>query len=166
MIFYLVWCNVLMQVYVCLSVLVYLRFALRLDRDLFPRFEESMIKRWRPSDLALRVLQDWRPWASVWWRQVSFDPLCPIYFIIHCPAYYEQTKDLLAFYLPCPWFTFWVTMVSYMLALYFNQWTWCEHLWYDVVIMIMMLDWWYFRGLERFLECLSVRTCSLRDHPG
>jgi len=116
--------------------------------------------------LALRVLQDWRPWASVWWRQVSSDPLCPIYFIIHCPAYYEQPKDLLAFYLPCPWFTFWVTMVSYMLALYFNQWTWWD---------TMMILWFYsgyddilvaFRGLGLFPEYLSVRTCSLRDHPG
>jgi hypothetical protein len=55
--FYLVWFNVLMLIYVCLLVLVCLRFALRLDRDLFPRFEESTIKRWRPSDLALRVLR-------------------------------------------------------------------------------------------------------------
>ena len=106
------------------------------------------------------------PWATTWWRQVSSDPLCPIYFIIHCPAYYEQPKDLLAFYLPCPWFTFWVTMVSYMLALYFNQWTWWD---------TMMILWFYsgyddilvaFRGLGLFPEYLSVRTCSLRDHPG
>jgi hypothetical protein len=40
-------------IYVCLLVLVRLRFTLRLDRDLFPCFEESMIKRWRPSDQAL-----------------------------------------------------------------------------------------------------------------
>ena len=120
----------------------------------------------RSWDQALRVLRDWRPWASVWWRQVSSDPLCPIYFIIHCPAYHEQPKDLLAFYLPCPWFTFWVTMVSYMLALYFNQWTWWD---------TMMILWFYsgyddilaaFRGLGRFPVYLSVRTCSLRDHPG
>jgi hypothetical protein len=52
-IFYLVWCNVLMHIYVCLLVLVHLRVALQLDRDLFPRFEESMIKHWRPSDQAL-----------------------------------------------------------------------------------------------------------------
>jgi hypothetical protein len=95
-----------MQVYVCLFVLVHLRFALRLDRDLFPRFEESTIKRWRPSDQALWVPRDWRPWASVWWRQVSSDLLCPIYFIIHCPAYYEQHKDWLALYLPGPWLPF------------------------------------------------------------
>jgi hypothetical protein len=38
-------------------VLVRFRFALRLDHDLFPRFEESTIKRWRPCDLALPVLQ-------------------------------------------------------------------------------------------------------------
>jgi hypothetical protein len=39
--FYLVWCNVLMHIYVSLLVLVCLCFALRLDRDLFPRFKES-----------------------------------------------------------------------------------------------------------------------------
>jgi hypothetical protein len=55
--FYLVWCNVLMHIYiyVCLLVLVRLRFALRLDCDLFPSFEESKIKRWRSSDQALQV---------------------------------------------------------------------------------------------------------------
>jgi hypothetical protein len=57
-IFYLVWCNVLMHIYVCLLVLVHLRVALQLDRDLFSRFEESTIKCWRPSDQALRVLRD------------------------------------------------------------------------------------------------------------
>jgi hypothetical protein len=66
----------------------------------------STVKCWRPSDLILRVLQSWRPWASVWWRQLSSDPLCPIYFIIHCPVYYEQHKDWLAFYLSCPWLPF------------------------------------------------------------
>jgi hypothetical protein len=30
----------------------------------------------------------------------------------------------------------------------------------------MMLYLWYSRGLERFLECLSVRTCSLDERPG
>jgi hypothetical protein len=106
--FYLVWCNVIyIYIYIyCLLVLVRLRFALRLDRDLFPRFKESKIKSRRPSDLVLWVLRDWRPWASVWWRQVSSDPLCPIYFIIHCPAYHDQPKDWLAFYLSCPWLPF------------------------------------------------------------
>jgi hypothetical protein len=75
-----------MCVCVCVCLLVRLRFTLRLDRDLFLRFEKSTIKRWRPSDQGLWVLWGWRSWASVWWRQVSSDPLCPIYFIIHCPA--------------------------------------------------------------------------------
>jgi hypothetical protein len=39
-------------------------------------------------------------------KEVSSDPLCLIYFIIHCLAYYEQPKDWLAFYLPCPWLPF------------------------------------------------------------
>jgi hypothetical protein len=58
---YLVWCNVIIHIYVCLLVLVRLRFALRLDRELFLRLEESTIKRWRPSDQVLRVLRDRRP---------------------------------------------------------------------------------------------------------
>jgi hypothetical protein len=49
------WCNILMHIYVCLLVPVRLRFALRLDRNSFLSFKESAIKRWRPSDLALRV---------------------------------------------------------------------------------------------------------------
>jgi hypothetical protein len=53
--------HIYIYIYVCLLVLVRLRFALRLDRDLFPRFEESKIKSWRPSDLFLRVLRDLRP---------------------------------------------------------------------------------------------------------
>jgi hypothetical protein len=32
-------------------------------------------------------------------------------------------------------------------------------------LFIMMLYLWPLRGLERFLECLSVRTCSLDDRP-
>jgi hypothetical protein len=30
----------------------------------------------------------------------------------------------------------------------------------------MMIYLWHFRGLERFLEYLSVRTCLLDDQPG
>ena len=122
----------------------------------------------RSWDQALRVLRDRRPWASAWWRQVSSDPLCPIYFIIHCPAYYEQPKDLLAFYLPCPWFTFWVTMVNCMLALYSNKRTWWELL--DDTMLLFWIRWWYTCDIlgdsGHFPEYLSVRTCSLRDHPG
>jgi hypothetical protein len=43
--------------FVCFLVLVRLRFALRLDRDSLPSFEESTVKRWRPSDQTLRVPQ-------------------------------------------------------------------------------------------------------------
>jgi hypothetical protein len=32
-------------------------------------------------------------------------------------------------------------------------------------ILIMMMNLCYFRGLGLFLEYLSVRTCSLDDHP-
>jgi hypothetical protein len=33
-------------------------------------------------------------------------------------------------------------------------------------LLIMMIYLWHLRGLELFLECLSVRTGSLDDHPG
>ena len=162
--FYLVWCNVLMHIYVCLLVSVCLRFALRLDRDSFPNFEESTVKLRRPSDLALWVPRSWRLWASVWWRQVSSDPLCPIYFIIHCPAYYEQPKDLLAFYLPCPWWPIGLLWLALCYCLNLIN----EHdvTIYDTVILMMLMILWYSRGLRLFPEYLSVRTCSLRDHPG
>jgi hypothetical protein len=55
--FSLAWCNVLMHIYVCLLVPVRLRFALRIDRDSFPSFEESTIKLRRSSDQVLRVLR-------------------------------------------------------------------------------------------------------------
>jgi hypothetical protein len=153
-------------IYVCLFVPVCIRCASRIDCDPVPSFEESTIKLRRPNDPVLRVLRDRRPWASVWWRQVSSDLLCPIYFIIHQPTYHDQPKKLTSFVFTLSLITFWVIMVSFMILLYSNQWTWCEHLWYSVVSMIMLLDWWYFRGLERFLECLFVRTCSLDDRPG
>jgi hypothetical protein len=35
----------------------------------------------------------------------------------------------------------------------------------DDDILIMMMNLYYFRGLGLFLEYLSVRTCSLDDHP-
>jgi hypothetical protein len=39
---------------------------------------------------------------------------------------------------------------------------------YDTLFsfLFMMTYLWHLRGLERFLECLSVRTCSLDDRPG
>jgi hypothetical protein len=55
--FVFVWCNVLMHIYVCLFVPVCIRCASRIDCDLFPSFEESTIKRQRPSDQALGVPQ-------------------------------------------------------------------------------------------------------------
>jgi hypothetical protein len=100
------WCNVLMHIYDCLFVPVCIHGASRIDCDPFLSFKESTIKRWRLSDWTLRVLRGWRSWASVWWRQVSSDLLYPIYFIIHQPAYHDQPKDWLAFYLTCPWLPF------------------------------------------------------------
>jgi hypothetical protein len=145
---------------------VCLRFVLRLDRNSFLSFEESTVKLRRPNDPVLRVLRDRRPWASVWWKQVSSDSLCPIYFIIHCPAYYEQPKDWLAFYLPCPWLPFGLIWLAscycFTLINEHDEIQW----WYYDFVLNMMIYLWHFRGLKRFLECLSVRTCSLDDHSG
>jgi hypothetical protein len=96
---------------------------------------QASATKWPPP---LRVLQGWTFWASVWWRQVSSDLLCLIYFIIHQPAYHDQPKDWLALYLPCPWLPFrllwlascyWFTLINEhdvntydtMLSL----WLWC-----------------------------------------
>jgi hypothetical protein len=103
--FYLVWCNVLMLIYICLfacSCSSSLRVASSLRSVSELRGIEELATKWSSSLSSA----EWRPWASVWWRQVSSDPLCLIHFIIHCPAYYEQHKDWLAFYLPCPWLPF------------------------------------------------------------
>jgi hypothetical protein len=105
--FYLVWCNVLMHIYIYLFACTgssSLRIAIRSRIVYGLRGIDNQA--WRPSDRTLQVLRDWRSWASVWWRQVSSDLLCPIYFIIHCLAYYEQPNDWLAFYLPSPWLPF------------------------------------------------------------
>jgi hypothetical protein len=68
-------------------------------------------------------------WATTWWRQVSFDLLCPTYFIIHCSALlYLKLKDWLV-YIYFILVYLWVIMISFMLLLYFNQRTWCEYLW-------------------------------------
>jgi hypothetical protein len=158
------WCNVFMHIYVCLFVPICIRCASRIDCDLFPSFEGSQIKRWRPSDLALRVLQGWRSWASTWWRQVSSDPLCPIYFIIHCPAYHDQPKDWLALYLPYPWLPFGLLWLASCYCFTLID----EH---DVNIYdtMMLSRWWSCDILGdsgHFPEYLSVRTCSGSDNPG
>jgi hypothetical protein len=153
-------------VYICLFVPVCIRYALRIDCDLFPSFEESTIKLRRPNDLVLRVLRDRRPWASVWWRQVSSDLLCPIYFIIHCPAYYEQPKDWLAFYLLSPWFPFGLLWLDscYCFTLINEH----DVNTYDTMLSLLLWCWTgdTLGGSSGFLECLSVRTCSLDDRPG
>jgi hypothetical protein len=35
-----------------------------------------------------------------------------------------------------------------------------------MIFLDMMIYLWHSRGLEQFLERLSIRTCSLDDHPG
>jgi hypothetical protein len=78
--------------------------------------DQDLVNHWS-WDQALRVLRGWRSWASVWWRQVSFDLLCPIYFIIHQPAYHDQPKDWLALYLPCPCLPFGLLWLAFCYCL-------------------------------------------------
>jgi hypothetical protein len=68
--------------------------------------------------------------------------LCPIYFIIHQPAYHDQPKDWLVFCF-LSLFTLWelIIMISSMLALYFNQWTWWD------TMMIL----WFYSGYDDIL---------------
>jgi hypothetical protein len=97
----------------------------------------------------------------------------PIYFlcksIIHSPHLYLYTLGFTSFCYPCPCLPIWVGLLllfSFMLLLNTNQWTWWDLPVIRCFPFIMMLYLWPLRGLEQFLECLSVRTCSLRDHPG
>ena len=110
------------------------------------------------------------PWAAVgWWRQVSFDLSMSYSLFNSPPAYTFMPKDWLAFVIHV--LVYLSGLDYYCLALCYcsnsNQWTWWDYLWYAVFpSLIMMLYLWSSRGLERFLECLSVRTCSMDDRPG
>jgi hypothetical protein len=106
------------------------------------------------------------PWEATWWRQVSSDPLCPTYFIIHYPTYHYQPKDWLVFYFSCPWLSFgnWLLwLVSCYCFTLINEHD--ENI-YDTM-MISWLWWWTCDtlGLRLFPEYLSIRTSSLDDHP-
>jgi hypothetical protein len=110
------------------------------------------------------------PLAAVgWWRQCPLTYLCPIHTLIYLPHYTFIPKDWLAFVIHVLVYLF--GLDYYCLVLCYCSTLINEHdendQWYAVFpLLIMMLYLWPSRGLERFLECLSVRTCSLDDRPG
>jgi hypothetical protein len=81
-------------------------------------------------------------------------------------AYHDQLKDWLALYLPHPWLPFGLVWLAscycFTLINEHDEIQW----WYYGFILDMMIYLWHLRGLGLFPEYLSVRTCSLRDHPG
>jgi hypothetical protein len=86
--------------------------------------------------------------------------LCPIHSLIHLPHYTFIPKDWLAFVIHVLVYLF--GLDYYCLVLYYCSTLINEHdenyQWYAVLpSFIMMLYLWPSRGLERFLECLSVR---------
>jgi hypothetical protein len=94
--------------------------------------------------------------------------LCPIHSLIHLPHFTVIPKDWLAFVIHVLIYLF--GLDYYCLALCYCSTLINEHdknyQWYVVFpSFIMMLYLWHSRGLERFLECLSVRTCLLDDRP-
>jgi hypothetical protein len=110
------------------------------------------------------------PWAAVGWRrQVSLDLFCPIYSLIHLLHYTFIPKDWLAFVIHVLVYLF--GLDYYCLVLCYCSTLINEHdendqwyvvfpsSYYDVILVAL-------RGLERFLKCLSVRTCSLDDRSG
>jgi hypothetical protein len=101
-------------------------------------------------------------------RQVSSDPLCPIYFIIHCLAYYDQPKNWLVFCFSYPCLPFGNWLLWLVLCYFFTLINEHAENIYDMLMISwsMMMNLWYFRGLGLFPEYLSVRTCSLDDHLG
>ena len=95
--------------------------------------------------------------------------LCPIHSLIHLPYYTVIPKDWLDFVIHVLVYLF--GLDYYCLALCYCSTLINEHdeipQWYTIFpLFIMMLYLWPSRGLERILECLSVRTCSLDDRPG
>ena len=94
--------------------------------------------------------------------------LCPIHSLIHLPHFTFIPKDWLAFVIHVLIYLF--GLDYYCLALCYCSTLINEHdedyQWYTVSSFIMMLYLWYSRGLERSLECLSVRTYLLDDRPG
>jgi hypothetical protein len=106
------------------------------------------------------------PWAATWWRQVSFDLLCPTYFIIHCPTYHDQPKDWLVFCFSYPCLPFGNWLLWLVLCYCFTLINEHDDNIYNMLMLslFMMMNMWYFRELGMFCEYLSVRTCSLDDH--
>ena len=95
--------------------------------------------------------------------------LCPIHSLIHLSHFTVIIKDWLAFVIHVLVYLF--GLDYYCLALWYCSTLINEHdendQWYAVFpLLIMMFYLWPLRGLERFLECLLVRTCSLDDRPG
>jgi hypothetical protein len=66
-------------IYICLLVPVRLRFALRLERDLFMSFEKLTVKIRQPSDQALRILQ-----VSAFWTREDRQLISK--FVVACPC--------------------------------------------------------------------------------
>jgi hypothetical protein len=124
-----------MHICVCLFVPVCIHYDSRIDRDSFLSFEESTIKRWRSSDLVLRVLRDWRSWAFVLVKASVPWPIYVLLILQFTPRIYTiYTQGLTSCCLSCPCLPMWVGLFwfSSMLLLHTNQWTWWDYLWYDV----------------------------------
>ena len=149
--------------------LVRLRFALRLDRDPFSSFEGSTIKL---GDQVIELFEFYEaedPEHLFGEGKCPLTYLCPIHSLIHLPHFTVIPKDRLAFVIHVLVYLF--GLDYYCLVLCYCSTLINEH---DEIyqcyivfpLLFMMLYLWPLRGLERFLECLSVRTCSMDDRPG
>ena len=119
---------------------------------------------WRAEELAGEAPEQ----QSVGGGKCPLTYLCPIHSLIHLPHYTFILKDWLAFVIHVLVYLF--GLDYYFLALCYCLTLINEH---DVIIYDTLFSrsslWlylWHLRGLERFLECLSVRTCSMDDRPG
>jgi hypothetical protein len=75
----LVWCNVLMQVYVCLCMFVFIVRRV-------PSFEESTVKLRRPSDHIFKFYMVEGPEHLFCEGKCHLTYLCPIHMIIYFPT--------------------------------------------------------------------------------
>jgi hypothetical protein len=131
--------------------------------NVWTRIENDLVE--EPEELAGETPEQ----QSVGGGKCPLTYLCPIHSLIHLPHFTVIPKDWLAFVIHVLVYLF--GLDYYGLALCYCSTLINKHdenyQWYVVFpSFIMMLYLWYSRGLERFLECLSVRTCSLDDRSG
>ena len=149
---------------ICSLVWCIVYFLIRMDGRMYvcARIENDLVE--EPEELAGEAPEQ----QLVGGGKCPLTYLCPVHSLIHLPHFTFMPKDWLAFVIHVLVYLF--GLDYYGLALCYCSTLINEHdeiyQWYAIFpLLIMMLYLWPSRELERFLECLSIRTCWLDDRP-